>query len=331
MPSKSQAQRGLIFGKRNQYKSKAKTPDKWKWIWDEDWENKGKLPKKIEENFEDDENIDVLIKQLADSVHTSLDTQYNIVKDWLQSGRYIMGEDLYPGISEEHETANEIINNLIDAGYLRFEDNDYPEGDIILNDMSETVQNVVMENMRAKTINESFNESDTYDEDLHEFKEGDQVIFYLAEEYLSDWDEDDEDQYEIAHSHNAQIAIIIDGGIPSDDYYDIKFGDGSILYSVHRNLLEHDYEDLNEYNDMSEDFPGLFVGQDQGNANLNVNINKMYAKDFDVLDKWNNIGRVKIKDGEEGNSIISFNLDDDEVFDLLEPYISYENLDPYLK
>ena len=42
--------RGLIFGKRNQYGSKAKTPDKWKWIWDEDWENKGKLPKKKRKN-----------------------------------------------------------------------------------------------------------------------------------------------------------------------------------------------------------------------------------------------------------------------------------------
>jgi hypothetical protein len=50
MPAKSQAQRGLIFGKRNQYGSKAKTPDKWKWIWDEDWENKGKLPKKKNKN-----------------------------------------------------------------------------------------------------------------------------------------------------------------------------------------------------------------------------------------------------------------------------------------
>lgn len=45
--AKSQAQRGLIFGKRNQYKTKAKTPEKWQWIWDEEWENKGKLPKKV--------------------------------------------------------------------------------------------------------------------------------------------------------------------------------------------------------------------------------------------------------------------------------------------
>lgn len=47
MPAKSQQQRGLIFGKRNQYGSKENTPKKWSWIWDEGWENKGKLPRKV--------------------------------------------------------------------------------------------------------------------------------------------------------------------------------------------------------------------------------------------------------------------------------------------
>jgi hypothetical protein len=47
MPAKSQAQRGLIFSRRDKYGSKKNTPKKWKWIWDEDWENKGKLPKKV--------------------------------------------------------------------------------------------------------------------------------------------------------------------------------------------------------------------------------------------------------------------------------------------
>lgn len=46
MPTKSQSQRGLIFAKRDKYKSKTKTPKKWKWVWDKGWENKGKLPKK---------------------------------------------------------------------------------------------------------------------------------------------------------------------------------------------------------------------------------------------------------------------------------------------
>jgi len=47
MPAKSQAQRGLIFSQRDKYGSKKNTPKKWKWIWGEDWENKGKLPKKV--------------------------------------------------------------------------------------------------------------------------------------------------------------------------------------------------------------------------------------------------------------------------------------------
>lgn len=47
MPAVSQAQRRLIFGKRNQYKTEKRTPKKWKWIWSEDYENKGKLPEKI--------------------------------------------------------------------------------------------------------------------------------------------------------------------------------------------------------------------------------------------------------------------------------------------
>lgn len=47
MPAVSQSQRRLIFGKRNQYKTEKKTPKKWKWIWHDEWENKGKLPEKI--------------------------------------------------------------------------------------------------------------------------------------------------------------------------------------------------------------------------------------------------------------------------------------------
>ena len=46
MPAVSQSQRGLIFGKRTKYGSKKNTPKKWKFIWEEGWENEGKLPKK---------------------------------------------------------------------------------------------------------------------------------------------------------------------------------------------------------------------------------------------------------------------------------------------
>ena len=37
MPSTSEQQRKLVFAKRGQYKTKADTPDKWKWVWNDDW------------------------------------------------------------------------------------------------------------------------------------------------------------------------------------------------------------------------------------------------------------------------------------------------------
>jgi len=49
MPTRSQSQRKLIFAKRSQYGSRAETPEKWKWVWEKDWENKGKLPDKVGE------------------------------------------------------------------------------------------------------------------------------------------------------------------------------------------------------------------------------------------------------------------------------------------
>ena len=56
MPARSQSQRGLIFARRDQYGSKEKTPKKWKWIWDEAWENRGRLPERaklVKEDLED--------------------------------------------------------------------------------------------------------------------------------------------------------------------------------------------------------------------------------------------------------------------------------------
>lgn len=38
MPSHSEQQRKFIFAKRNQYGSKDKAPEKWKWVFDKEWE-----------------------------------------------------------------------------------------------------------------------------------------------------------------------------------------------------------------------------------------------------------------------------------------------------
>lgn len=169
-------------------------------------------------------------------------------------------------------------------------------------------------NYRAKFVNEKFNKDS---EDYHQFKTGDQVIFYLSEEYFSDWDEDDEDQYEIAHTHDAQIAIIINDGTPSDDYYDIKFEDGAILYSVHRNLLELDSEDLNE--SLEE------------KVTMIINIDSMSTEDFAQLENWNNSGRIYAEPFEDYYSI-EYNESDTEVQDMLEQYlVDPEQYDPYMK
>jgi hypothetical protein len=37
MPSKSRDQQKMIFAKRSQYKTKADTPEDWKWVWNDDW------------------------------------------------------------------------------------------------------------------------------------------------------------------------------------------------------------------------------------------------------------------------------------------------------
>ena len=49
MPSHSQKQRRWIFYLRGKYKSKADTPQKWKWIWEDDWT-------KIEEEYYDSQS-----------------------------------------------------------------------------------------------------------------------------------------------------------------------------------------------------------------------------------------------------------------------------------
>lgn len=61
MPVVSQSQRGLIFGKRSQYGSKENTPKKWKFVWGEEWENKGKLPKYKKKNKKKKKNENKII------------------------------------------------------------------------------------------------------------------------------------------------------------------------------------------------------------------------------------------------------------------------------
>jgi len=52
MPAKSKAQFKLVMAKRGQYKTKAKTPKAFKWVWDPEWTDVKvkELPEKLNES-----------------------------------------------------------------------------------------------------------------------------------------------------------------------------------------------------------------------------------------------------------------------------------------
>jgi len=191
MPATSQAQRGLVFGKRNQYGSKEKTPKKWIWIWGEEWENKGKLPaKKTNESFNVDsedytnEFISVLIHDYDWSEEDAAAEAYNI--DWDE----VYDNEIYP-----EELANRIAS------------------------VDETVQNVVFnESYRAKLVNESFytpyNNADEY---YTEVSNAFEKYYYLSKDELvfeefDEWMETNKDRVEsfrLSKTNPQQVADLI--------------------------------------------------------------------------------------------------------------------------
>ena len=54
MPAKSIKQMRWIRYLRDKYKSKDKTPDKWKFIWDKDWEKLEPVNESVEEKPKND-------------------------------------------------------------------------------------------------------------------------------------------------------------------------------------------------------------------------------------------------------------------------------------
>jgi hypothetical protein len=89
MPAKSQAQRGLIFSRRDQYGSKKNTPKRWKWVWDEDWENKGKLPKRKKKKKSSKKNECALV---SESLNEFMETSTS-VDDFAQEVKQILVDD----------------------------------------------------------------------------------------------------------------------------------------------------------------------------------------------------------------------------------------------
>lgn len=63
MPSKTEKQRNYIFYLRGKYKSKDKTPDKDKWIWDSGWEQVEEQKMERYKRKFDEQNTDYIIDE----------------------------------------------------------------------------------------------------------------------------------------------------------------------------------------------------------------------------------------------------------------------------
>lgn len=104
-----------------------------------------------------------------------------------------------------------------------------------------------LENLWQDHDEDSFDEQEFLDNDADwTFQEGDEVIFDI-EDMEMEWREDEE-QGEIAISHSGQVAVIVAQvtatkiGDKDYEYYDIEFGDGTILDAVSGYHLKPAYE-----------------------------------------------------------------------------------------
>jgi len=123
MPSRSEKQRKFIFAKRGQFKSRDKAPDKWKWVFDKEWEEieeniimkpyKRKFEEKIEEGkhglylFRDTINL-----QNPFSI-TELNTSHNLPVIYSKLDQATELEDMVTVIQKEINEIREILYNYI--------------------------------------------------------------------------------------------------------------------------------------------------------------------------------------------------------------------------
>lgn len=101
MPSRSEKQRKMIFAKRNKYKTKKNTPEKDKWIWKKEYENKGELSETTSEGLKI--SLQLYINRLYTEGHKLLSMQqFDFYSDVVGTGRrgtnkkyFVTYDDLY--------------------------------------------------------------------------------------------------------------------------------------------------------------------------------------------------------------------------------------------
>jgi len=112
MPAKSEKQLRLIWAIRRKYKTKSKTPKKWKWVWGEEWTHLEKeslilrFSEFLNENLSEDDRdlIEDLMVDLADRYSLSFEGSPG-------SKGYVQLFDIYPDVIQFSVQLNEQFDN----------------------------------------------------------------------------------------------------------------------------------------------------------------------------------------------------------------------------
>lgn len=107
MPVKSKAQQGYIFGLRNKYKSESQTPEKYKWIWDSDYEKIPKdLPDKIQNEFTEYVLESLHLNELNSIKDSDMDKLIELIK--------MCNSNIYTKDKQKLIIATEILSKIND-------------------------------------------------------------------------------------------------------------------------------------------------------------------------------------------------------------------------
>jgi predicted nucleotidyltransferase len=111
MPVKSKAQQKYIFYLRNKYENKTNTPEKYKWIWKDEWTQSGKdydkLPDKIEESV-------LTEKMIKSNFNVGFELECYFTSDYDKNNFFHEAQDIFEELHEELTSKGyEVDENLI--------------------------------------------------------------------------------------------------------------------------------------------------------------------------------------------------------------------------
>ena len=114
MPAKSEKQLRLIWAIRRNYKTKSKTPKKWKWVWGEEWTHLEKESVILRFYEFLNENLSSDDRDLVDDLMVDLSDRYSLSFEGSPGSKgYVSVQlfDIYPDVIQFSVQLNEKFDN----------------------------------------------------------------------------------------------------------------------------------------------------------------------------------------------------------------------------